>query len=231
MLVHQRFECSSPCVKYWWQWITTELFQWSVEGLYHHETYLGVSCHFNASIQELIKVLAELPWSRSQLAARSTRGVDDLACRVVEFSCCVVQISLGLLECLTAGRELQRQDTSIRAYCRTHTTANGNTCSVMGWHFNVWVHYRCFCVNTNTLNVKKSTGAGLTMSTSSFLLASPMLLRAMSTSFWPGRQFTQLFRECDTALATWNTAQRSVNGLPLVILTIGYTIQCPRAKL
>ena len=43
---------------------------------------------------------------------------------------------------------------------------------------------------------------GLTVSTSSFLLASPMLRRAMSTSFWPGRQFTQLFREWDTALAT-----------------------------
>lgn len=44
----------------------------------------------------------------------------------------------------------------------------------------------------------------LTVSISSFLLASPMLLRAMSTSFWPGRQLTQLFREWDTALATWN---------------------------
>lgn len=79
--------------------------------MYDHETYLGVSRHLNASIQELIKVLAELPRGRSQLAARSTRGVDDLACRVVEFSCCVVQISLGLLECLIAGRELQTQDT------------------------------------------------------------------------------------------------------------------------
>lgn len=82
-----------------------------MEWVYDHETYLGVSRHLNASIQELIKVLAELPRGRSQLAARSTRGVDDLACRVVEFSCCVVQISLGLLECLIAGRELQTQDT------------------------------------------------------------------------------------------------------------------------
>ncbi|TNN57043.1 hypothetical protein EYF80_032764 [Liparis tanakae] len=75
-----------------------------------HETYLGVSCHLNASIQELIKVLAELPRGGRQLVARSPGGVDDLACRVVEFSCCVVQITLGLLEGLTAGRELQRQD-------------------------------------------------------------------------------------------------------------------------
>ena len=66
------------------------------------------------------------------------------------------------------------------------------------------VQYRWFGVNTNTLNGGIPKWPRLTMSTSSFLLASPMLLRAMSTSFWPGRQFTQLFRECDTALATWN---------------------------
>jgi hypothetical protein len=35
----------------------------------------------------------------------------------------------------------------------------------------------------------------LTESTSSFLLASPMLFKATSTSFCPGRQFTQLFSE------------------------------------
>ncbi len=44
-----------------------------------------------------------------------------------------------------------------------------------------------------------------TFSTSNFLLASPMLLRAMSTSFCPGKQFTQLFREWETAFATWKT--------------------------
>lgn len=89
------FDCSSS---------TAELLQWSALGVYGHQTYLGVSGHFNASIQELIKVLAELSRGRSQLAARSARGVDDLACGVVEFSCRVVQISLGLLECLFAGR-------------------------------------------------------------------------------------------------------------------------------
>lgn len=35
----------------------------------------------------------------------------------------------------------------------------------------------------------------LTESTSSFLLDSPMLFKATSTSFCPGKQFTQLFRE------------------------------------
>lgn len=44
----------------------------------------------------------------------------------------------------------------------------------------------------------------LTASIRSFLLASPMLFSAMSTSFWPGRQLTQLFREWETALATWD---------------------------
>lgn len=77
-------------------------------GLYYHETYLGVSCHFDASIQELIKVLAELPRGCSQLAAGSARRMDDLACRVVELSCSVVQIRLGLLECFIAGRELRK---------------------------------------------------------------------------------------------------------------------------
>ena len=51
--------------------------------------------------------------------------------------------------------------------------------------------------------VRCSADGWLTLSTISLLLASPMLRRAMSTSFWPGRQFTQLLREWDTALATW----------------------------
>lgn len=71
------------------------------------KTYLGVSGHFDASVQELIKVLAELPGGGGQLAAGSARGVDDLACRVVEFSRGVVQISLRLLECFMAGWELR----------------------------------------------------------------------------------------------------------------------------
>lgn len=45
----------------------------------------------------------------------------------------------------------------------------------------------------------------LTESTSSFLLDSPILFKATSTSFCPGRQFTQLFKEWDTAFATCNT--------------------------
>lgn len=82
-------------------------------------TYLGVSCHFDASIQELIKVLAELPRGGSQLAARPARGVDDLARGVVEFCCGVVEISLSLLECLTARGELHRQNTSGHTAGRT----------------------------------------------------------------------------------------------------------------
>lgn len=55
------FEPSSKCLNNWRQQIIIKLLQWSVDGLYDHETYLGVSCHLNASIKELIKVLAELP--------------------------------------------------------------------------------------------------------------------------------------------------------------------------
>lgn len=42
----------------------------------------------------------------------------------------------------------------------------------------------------------------LTELASSFLLASPTVLIALSTSLCPGRQFTLLFRAWDTALAT-----------------------------
>lgn len=50
--------------------------------------------------------------------------------------------------------------------------------------------------------------APLTESTNSFLLDSPMLFRATSTSFCPGRQLTQLLRECETALATCAHSRR-----------------------
>lgn len=69
-------------------------------------TYLRVSSHLDASVQELVKVLAELARGGGQLAAGSSRGVDDLASRVVEFSRGVVQVSLRLLECFMAGGEL-----------------------------------------------------------------------------------------------------------------------------
>lgn len=44
---------------------------------------------------------------------------------------------------------------------------------------------------------------GLTLSDRSFLLASPTVLMALSTSLCPGRQFTERFSAWDTALATW----------------------------
>lgn len=83
------------------------------------KTYLGVSGHFDASVQELIKVLAELAGGGGQLAAGSARGVDDLACRVVEFSRGVVQISLRLLECFMARWELRGDGTDGRTRTQT----------------------------------------------------------------------------------------------------------------
>lgn len=59
--VHQRFECSSLCVSTGGSGLPLNCFNGVWRGLYDRETYLGVSCHLNASIQELIKVLAELP--------------------------------------------------------------------------------------------------------------------------------------------------------------------------
>lgn len=50
--------------------------------------------------------------------------------------------------------------------------------------------------------------AQLTESESSLLLASPTMRMAASTSRCPGRQLTQRFRACDTALATFREAKR-----------------------
>lgn len=50
--------------------------------------------------------------------------------------------------------------------------------------------------------------AQLTESESSLLLASPTMRIAASTSRCPGRQLTQRFRACDTALATFRKAKR-----------------------
>lgn len=87
--------------------------------------------------------------------------MDDLACRVVEFSCGVVQISLGLLECFTAGRELQRQDTRQLGHSVILISEINNVCG----------QYSCSCVNTNMLNVKKSPSKCLTHDVHQQLLA------------------------------------------------------------
>lgn len=50
--------------------------------------------------------------------------------------------------------------------------------------------------------------AQLTESESSLLLASPTMRMAASTSLCPGRQLTQRFRACDTALATCREVKR-----------------------
>lgn len=44
-----------------------------------YKTNLSVPSHLDASIQELIKVLAELSRGHSQLAAGASGGVDHLA--------------------------------------------------------------------------------------------------------------------------------------------------------
>lgn len=69
--------------------------------------YLRVSGHLNACVQELIKVLTELPGSLWQLSAGATGGVDHLPSRVVELSSRMIQITLGLLERLGAWRKLE----------------------------------------------------------------------------------------------------------------------------
>lgn len=55
-----------------------------------NDTYLSVSGHLNASVQELVKVLAEFPRSHGQLAAGTPGGVDHVPCGVVELSCSMV---------------------------------------------------------------------------------------------------------------------------------------------
>lgn len=53
--------------------------------------------------------------------------------------------------------------------------------------------------------------AELTESDSSLLLASPTMRMAASTSRCPGRQFTQRFSACDTALATCRGRERRLS--------------------
>lgn len=57
------------------------------------------------------------------------------------------------------------------------------------------------------LPLSPPTPAQLTESASSLLLASPTMRMAASTSRCPGRQLTQRFRACDTALATCGEAK------------------------
>lgn len=75
-------------------------------------------------------------------------------------------------------------------------------------------HFVIFCLK-RTLWVF-SWPWGLTLSDRSFLLASPTVLMALSTSLCPGRQFTERFSAWDTALATWrrtHTLQSSAEHL------------------
>lgn len=78
-----------------------------------------------------------------------------------------------------------------------------------GWNVSVLVEF------ITDKHLSTSSYKELTFSTSNFLLASPMLLRAMSTSFCPGKQFTQLFREWETAFATWKTALHTLPSITL----------------
>ena len=72
-----------------------------------------MSCHLYPGVQELVKVLTELSGGYSQLAAGASGGMDHVPSGVVELSCRVVQAGLGLLEGLTAGRELSRVETHV----------------------------------------------------------------------------------------------------------------------
>lgn len=73
------------------------------------DLYLSVSCHLNASIQELIKILAEFARSHSELAAGAAWRVHHFSGGMVQLSSCVVQVSLSFLEWLGAWRQLHRQ--------------------------------------------------------------------------------------------------------------------------
>lgn len=70
----------------------------------HLPTYLCLASHLNASIQELIEVITELSRSSRQLSTLAPRGVDDLPSRLVQISSSLVQLTLGFLERLCAGR-------------------------------------------------------------------------------------------------------------------------------
>lgn len=70
-------------------------------------TDLSVARHLQASIQELVKVLAELSRSDCQLAAGSSGGMDHLPRRLVQLLGRLVQLVLGLLEGLGSWGDLK----------------------------------------------------------------------------------------------------------------------------
>lgn len=75
-----------------------------VSGTHHLCTHLRLASHLNASIQELIKVITELSRSSRQLSTLTPCGVDDFPSRLVQISSSLVQLTLGFLERLCAGR-------------------------------------------------------------------------------------------------------------------------------
>lgn len=67
-------------------------------------THLSLACHLNASIEELIEIVTELPGGRSQLPALPAGGMDHFPSGLVQVGRCLVQFALGLLERLRARR-------------------------------------------------------------------------------------------------------------------------------
>lgn len=85
-----------------WHIITLNTHCHDFDRLWHscknNKTNLSVAGHLYTSIQELIKVLAELSWGHCQLAAGASGGMDHLASWLVQVCRRLVQLALRLLE-------------------------------------------------------------------------------------------------------------------------------------
>lgn len=82
----------------------------------NNTTDLSVAGHLYASIQELIKILAELSRSYCQLAARPSGGMDHLARWLVQVCGCLVQFILDLLERLVSWWDLKRKQDKLKLH-------------------------------------------------------------------------------------------------------------------
>lgn len=76
-------------------------------------SYLGLSSHFHPGLQELIEVLTKLARSLGQVLRGPTRRLHQLIGRLVQASRSLVELALGLLEVLGAGRKL-RAETGVK---------------------------------------------------------------------------------------------------------------------
>lgn len=98
--------CLQDPVPHALSWMAYRNAEAQMSGTNRLPTHLCLASHLNACIQELVKVITELPRSGRQLSTLPPCGMDDFPGRLVQISSSLVQLTLGFLERLCARREL-----------------------------------------------------------------------------------------------------------------------------